>query len=254
MMSFPTNFKETQLFHMHKRLLNRLSRVQSMKELTRFLVLFSSEELKEIIRNKLNEEIERGEKNENNTDFYFVQNKIRDVYLCTGSFDEILPTTVQLHILSFLGHDSFKSLPFLSKYKKKKEFKKSKHVFFYFKQKKYTLTFIEFKERNTSIFQEQSTSRKNTEKKDIEHEQKPKRLCVEHKANKVMIKVFIPEAFNENVDSKVDDTVSALDRLGQFPWHSIRKWNVNGQYRFIALCLIHVRIRIGGSLCRAGKH
>ncbi|ETO19548.1 hypothetical protein RFI_17681 [Reticulomyxa filosa] len=105
----------TQLFQMYKQILHQLNKAQNLQELTRFIVLFDLEELKEIIRNKLNVEIEKGQTSERNIDFFSVQNKIRHTYLCTISFDQILPTTVLSHILSFLDRCSFADLPILSR-------------------------------------------------------------------------------------------------------------------------------------------
>ncbi|ETO25321.1 hypothetical protein RFI_11814 [Reticulomyxa filosa] len=143
MNSLPIHFKETELFHMYKQILRRMDKLQNVKDLTRFFSVFSFEELKEILRKKLDVEIEKCQKNKN-AECFSVQNKIRDIYLCTGSFDEILPTTMQAYIFSFLDHDSFEHLftlsrsfwrtftlnPVLFRKVKRKENERSKHYLF----------------------------------------------------------------------------------------------------------------------------
>ncbi|ETO07570.1 hypothetical protein RFI_29822 [Reticulomyxa filosa] len=93
--------KKTHLFYMHKQVLHRLNKSQNFQELARVVIFFDFEELKEVCWNKLNIEIEKGQKDENAANFFSVQNKIRDVYLYTDSFDEILPMTVQLYSIFF---------------------------------------------------------------------------------------------------------------------------------------------------------
>ncbi|ETO29710.1 hypothetical protein RFI_07413, partial [Reticulomyxa filosa] len=198
---FPVNFKETQSFHMYKQVLHRIDKARNVKDLARFVVIFGFEELKEIIKNKLNVEIEKGQKSENNIDFFAMQNKICDTYLYTSSLNEILPTTVQLYILSFLDHNSFENLSLLSK---------SFRRIFYLNPilfRKYTLKFGEL---NIS-----GSARTRTN------------LWIEHKSSQVMIEAF-PQKLDESVDNKSDVTVNAMNQLGQFPWHSIRKWHVDG--------------------------
>ncbi|ETO30325.1 hypothetical protein RFI_06790 [Reticulomyxa filosa] len=225
-----TSLKETQLFHMYKDLLHQINKAQSIKELTRFITLFSSKELKELIMNKLNVEIEKGQKNENSIEFFSIQGKIRDLYLQTASFDEILPTAVQAHIFSFLDYNSLEYFPFLSR---------SIHRTFCLNPilfEKYTLEFFAFGENtfreniweNTleNILKENSsennTFEENTfrKRRNIKHKGKIKKLCVKHKSECVVIGIEDPKISNGNV--------STVDQLGQFPWYSIRKWHVNG--------------------------
>ncbi|ETO11793.1 hypothetical protein RFI_25581, partial [Reticulomyxa filosa] len=218
MNTFHVNFEKTQLFQMYKQILRRINKAQHLQELAKFFVLFSIEELKEVVMNKLNVEIEKGQKNENNTDFFVVQNKIRDVYLHTISFDEILPTTIQLYIVSFLDSDSFENLHCLSR-SFWRIFSSSPSLF-----KKYTLKFFDF---------EQERTREN-----VEYQRKPKKLWIKHKSKQVMIGILPPGISDESVDGKIDNNVNAVDRLGQFPWPSIRKWHIDGiQFRILQLYL-----------------
>ncbi|ETO06132.1 hypothetical protein RFI_31265, partial [Reticulomyxa filosa] len=204
----------TQLCQMYKQILHRLNKAESIQELTRFFVLFGLEELKEIIRNKLNIEIEKGQKSESNIDFFSVQNKIRDTYLCTASFDEILPTTVLSHILSFLNHNSFADLSILSR-SFWRTFSLNPILF-----KKYTLEFSDSEERKLNIFKLEKRRRKN-----FDYQVKPKKLQVIHISQQVMIGIRSPRTL---IYDKSDENMNTMDRLGKFPWNGIRKWYVNG--------------------------
>ncbi|ETO07318.1 hypothetical protein RFI_30075 [Reticulomyxa filosa] len=113
MKPFSLTFKETQLFQMYKQILRRINKAQNLQDLSSFFVLFSFEELKEVIMNKLNVEIEKGQKNEDNADFFAAQKKIRGMYLYTIPFDEILPTSI---ILAYILFESY----FIQKGEKKK--------------------------------------------------------------------------------------------------------------------------------------
>ncbi|ETO19784.1 hypothetical protein RFI_17446, partial [Reticulomyxa filosa] len=221
MKPFSLTFKETQLFQMYKQILRRINKAKNLQDLSIFFVLFSFEELKEVIMNKLNVEIEKGQKSEDNTDFFAVQSKIRGMYLCTIPFDEILPMSVQSHMFSFLDHDSFENLPLLSR-SFRYTFSSSPILF-----KKYTLKFFDFGDRTlgrpNSLDDFYRCNRERTRKN-----LKPKKLCVEHKSKQVMIGIFPPETCDEIIDSKENDNVNAVDRLGQFPWHGIRKWYIDG--------------------------
>ncbi|ETN99256.1 hypothetical protein RFI_38225 [Reticulomyxa filosa] len=61
---------------MHKQVLHRLNKSQNFQELARVVIFFDFEELKEVCWNKLNIEIEKGQKDENAANFFSVQNKI----------------------------------------------------------------------------------------------------------------------------------------------------------------------------------
>ncbi|ETO03814.1 hypothetical protein RFI_33588, partial [Reticulomyxa filosa] len=64
-------------------------------------------------------------------------------------------------------------------------------------------------------------------------------LQIEHKSSQVRIEAF-PKLLNESVDNKSDGNVNTIDRLSTFPWHSIRKWHVNGsQLDMLYCCLKH---------------
>ncbi|ETO26016.1 hypothetical protein RFI_11123 [Reticulomyxa filosa] len=204
---FPINFKETRAFRVYKQVLHRINKAQSIKELAKFVVLFDFEELKEIFRNKLNVEIEKCQKSESSADFLSVQNKMHNIYLRTSSLDEILPTAVQLHIISFLNHNSFENWPLLSK-SFWRTFCSNSALF-----KKYTLKFFHFKERISD------TSKLEKTRSKPEYRMKPRKLWFEHKLRQVMIGI---------VDSKLGGNANDMDRLNQFSWHGIRKWHVDG--------------------------
>ncbi|ETO28167.1 hypothetical protein RFI_08963, partial [Reticulomyxa filosa] len=109
------DFKDTKMLYMYSHVVHSIDNAQNQQDLIGFMTqLFNTEELKELLRTKLNIEME---KSKNNTsDHFSAQNKICDLYLHTSSIDEILSTNVQLHIYSFLENCVFKKLKPKKKY------------------------------------------------------------------------------------------------------------------------------------------
>ncbi|ETO17290.1 hypothetical protein RFI_20035, partial [Reticulomyxa filosa] len=48
------------------------------------------------------------------------------------------------------------------------------------------------------------------------------------KLKQIIIGIRFPEELDESVDDTSNENMNAMDRLGQFPWHSIRKWHMDG--------------------------